>query len=294
MSTTYQIEVLAPTGERRTVIADWTRLELARRVNEVGALELGLPLHYRRDDFPRDTRLLVRRSVDGGPLRLVGETAWLVTGMTRAQAGAGMTNTLRAQDALSLVERRIVAYAAGSARASKSGPLDDLIKAVAREAWGSSATAARQWAQLGIEADRGAAPSRERSFSWDNLLSAFQGFAETSYALGTYLAFDVVATEGDALELRTYTGQRGQDRRWPSGSSPLLISAETGTLASASIEEDASEEATFVYAAGQGEGAARVVATASNSARAALSPFGRIEYFQDARNEAKQIGRAHV
>jgi hypothetical protein len=42
------------------------------------------------------------------------------------------------------------------------------------------------------------------------------------------------------------------------------------------------DEKTYIYVAGQGEGSDRATAFAQDSTRIGLSPFGRIEGFQDA------------
>jgi hypothetical protein len=87
------------------------------------------------------------------------------------------------------------------------------------------------------------------------------------------------------LELRTYTGQRGVDRRRQAGNpDAVLIGPDYGNFDNARMEMDYTDEKTYIYAGGLGEGAARVIGTASDAVRIGASPFGRREYFKDSRH----------
>lgn len=288
MSGGYRVTLFDPFGGNPLVLDEVASLTWARTVNSVGALALTLPLRYPLARFARDGRLLVeRQAVAGGAWRVVGETIWFVRRAVRATGATGeRTLQVTAFDALHLLGRRIVAYAAGSAQASKGGAADDLIKAVVRENLGGLATDAGRdlSGYLTVAPDVGAGASVEKAFSRRNVLTVCQELAAASAEGGRYVAFDVVADGPDALTFRTYAGQRGADHRWPGGSPPVLLSPEAGTLEMVTTVFDATDEVTFVYVGGQGEGEARAVATATDGARAAASPFNRIEAFRDARN----------
>jgi hypothetical protein len=101
--------------------------------------------------------------------------------------------------------------------------------------------------------------------------------------LGTELYFDIVPTGDVSFELRTYTGQRGQDR---SGVGGLVFGLENGNLLRPKLEYDAMNEATNVYGLGAGEGTARDVQSAQDTARMTASLFARREDTVEAATES--------
>lgn len=285
MSSSYQFNVYTPDGTQiaaldRIISASWSRKE-----RQVGSFPLVVdPALVSPSLFALDGQIEVLRSVDGAPAYREGETRYLVRGVRRVLDDNGRrTLEVRCADGVDLLRRRIIAYAAGSSYTSKSGAADNLIKAFARENCGPSATdtarnySAALWA---VDTDLGAAASVEKAATRRNLLTVCQELADASAQVGTYLTFDVIF-DGTRFRLATYTGQRGADRRL-SGTNPLVLDPAFGTLGATSLDDDAREEATFIYAGGGGEGEAREVATATSSIRAGLSPFGRIEAFRQA------------
>lgn len=81
---------------------------------------------------------------------------------------------------------------------------------------------------------------------------------------------------------RTYLNQRGADLS--TGTNKITFSPEYGNLANTVREDDYSSEATYIYAAGQGQGDERNVQTSSDTSRINSSPFGRVEAVRDSRN----------
>jgi hypothetical protein len=99
---------------------------------------------------------------------------------------------------------------------------------------------------------------------------------------GTYTGYEIRTISG-ALTFIVYLDQRGVDRTISSGNA-LVFSPGNRNLVNIDLDEDWSEEATFVYAGGQGEGASRVIEDASNTTAIGESVIGRAERFRDARN----------
>jgi hypothetical protein len=192
---------------------------------------------------------------------------------------------IHAVAALELLSRRIVAYDAATASSEKTAAADNMIKAIVRENLGSLATdTARSWASLlTVAADTSAAPSLTLLFARQNVLTTVQKLCQASAQAGTRLYVDVVAPTDTTLELRTYTGQRGTDRGSTSAA-PVVFAPEFGNLVSPDIDDDYTEEVTYVYAAGRGQEDQRIVAEAGDATRIGRSPFGRREALIDARH----------
>lgn len=291
MANSYQIRAADLFGVEHAIISDhgpgaFAALDLAYAVNAVGALTLTLDAtRYSYRLFPRDTRLIVERSIDGASPYAEGQRAWLVRRVKRVISQEGTQQlVITAVDGPHLLQRRIVAYNAGTANTKKTGPADDVCKDVVRENFVSATDATRNLAAtlFAVQADLTQGANITKTFTRRLVLTVLQELAEASTTAGTYLAFDVVWT-GSLFEFRTYTGQRGVDHSSDSGQ-PVLIGPDFGNLADVEDTDDAMDEITVVYAGGQGEGAERQIATALDSVRIGASPYNRIEDFRQANN----------
>jgi hypothetical protein len=138
-----------------------------------------------------------------------------------------------------------------------------------------------------VQADLTLGTSIDKGFSWRNVLDVLKEIADASHSTeATSVYFGIVPlNQGWECEFRTNILQWGMDHRYPAGAAGAIIFAlEFGNLTDALRETDASDENNYAYAGGQGEGLARVIATAEDAARIGQSPFNRCEVFVDARD----------
>lgn len=283
----YDVQLYNAFGRNSRPLNDYTSLEFVRIVNNVGALTIVLPAtSYTLDEFQIDGHIAIFRRPVGGAWALEGETIWFVRRITHTLSPNGEALIkLLAYDAIHLLQRAIVAYAAGSAQADKAGAADDMMKAIVRENLGDLATdTARDISNyLSVAPYLGLGPFIDKRFAWKNVLQVLKEIADTSAQTSTtsYLAFDIVATTVETLQFRTYMNQRGKDRRYP-GSSYYPIGSEHGNLVNVERVYDYSNEWNFVYAGGQGEEEDRDIETASDDFAIAVSPLNRIEKFHNA------------
>jgi hypothetical protein len=285
----YYIDVATPQGVRIAQMDNFLALSYARTVNDYGVMTLDLDPETDRSLFRLDGRLGIWRQPMGGGLGLEFDTIWLVRNTKRVLMPSGERRLrITAVSALWLLTARIIAYAGKSSQADKVAvESDDLIKLFTYENLGAGATdTARHWHDLiTIAADETLGVVVDKSAAKRDLLKACQEVADHAAQLGYPLYFDIICPTYGTLELRTWINQRGADRRAGSAN-PLILSPEMGAISEGEYEENYLNEATYVYAGGQGEGLAREVATASDTARIGSSPFGRREYFHDARQGA--------
>ena len=295
----YQVQLLDPYGTFLAQLDGFSSLDYARVVNDVGSLVIVIPSAYDRylfagTDVRRDNRIDVSRRIGLGQFQRDMDTQWLVTKGNKIlnERGERLTK-ITCVDLMQLLNRRIVAYNSGTSQASKTAAADNVMKAIVRENMGSSATdTARDWtAYLTVEADFGLGQSISKAFSRRKVLQILKELANASYQAGTYIAFDIVATSRTTMLFRTFAGQRGIDRRHPTGINPLILGPDFGNLANVDRGYDHTNEITYAYAGGQGEGASRIIGTSSDTTRIGGSPFGRIEGFVDARttSDATQV-----
>lgn len=294
--TSYEVRVADPFGVNLTTIANFTddggaALEYVLNVGQVGVLTLTAPASVNPDVFKKDGRVSVWRTIAGRRPAMDGEAVFLIRKIEYTVNSTRVT----AYHANSLLARRIVAYAAGTAYTSKSATAaDNLIKTIVSENFGSGISAANRdgaetqadvSAYLSIAANLSTGASIAKAFTRRRVADVIRELCDASTTAGTYLAAEIVAPTEATLELRTYTGQRGIDHRATSGQ-PVILSVERGNLENPQLVLDWTDEVTFAIAGGQGEGTNRLIATASDSARMGESPFGRIEDFVDMSNVA--------
>ncbi len=232
----------------------------------------------------RNARLEIWRSVGSGPLVLDTETIWLLRRRRKLLTPRHeRLIELRAFDLNALLGWRDVVYFSQSPQADKTGPADDLMKAVVRENLGELATdAARDLsgAAFSVAADLGLGATTPLAFSYRKVLPVLQDFSDASARQGVPILFDVVATTPRTFEFRTYRTARGADL-----SNRVTLSPEFGNLTDVDLDEDWTNEATYVYAAGRGLTNNRQVQPAGDDARAAAGGlFGRIERVISATN----------
>lgn len=298
----HQLTVFDAWGRYKFAVPTWVSVKEERGENDIGLLTLVLDgKTYRYEDFPRDTIIMFERAVDGrSPFLLVGETLWQV-GLPvddLPTASTPDTITLSAYSANNLLNRRIVAFFDEEPETEKADLGDDMMRDIVRENL------------LGVTDYNGAAPLRsmapwlsvgpnksegqwvEKKFGWLKVLQVLQEIAQTSYNLGTYLAFDIVCTQPPLplaanprfrLEFKTYAGQRGTDRR-KGTRRPVSIGPDRGNLERVQIVNDWTQEETHLYVGGEGDGITRDIAEADAASIVGLSPFGRKEGWYDERD----------
>lgn len=279
---------------------EWTRAR-----NSVGAATLILPGHWPASKVKRKDGIVeIWKQIGSAPPFLVTNTVWLRRGWKRlikrgSDGGLEKLWAIRCFDLNHLIARRTVDYNAANDYTSKLLPADDMIKAIARENFGSLATDTdRSWAdKIDIQADRSEAPVILKTFARRNMLQIFQEICRTSDELGVHLSFDIVVKVPPGIpgqpfkvELRTYTGQIGVDHTFPSGNPPITLGAERGNLDGVEIDESYEEEVTRGIVGGQGDEEFRPIARFTDDARVAESPFGLIESFEDSQQDTDGAG----
>lgn len=296
MASTYAIWLYTPTGAAIQLFSSFTSLQMTRTVNGNGSLSLVVPGTTSASYIQQDSMIEVMRTPPGGinAQRVFG-TRFFVTAFTRYYQGAALMYAIDAVPAVQLIGRRIVAYASGTSQASKTGFADDLIKAIVRENFGSSATAVRDIsAYMSVAANLGAGASVSKSFAWQRVESTIQALTDASAAATPSVSvfYDVVYDDTAAkFSFVTYTGQLGRDRGSTSAA-PMYFSIGNRNITNPSIVADYTDEVNSAYAGGQGTGSDRLITTTTDSARAAASPYNLRETFVDARSYSTTTGLA--
>jgi hypothetical protein len=276
------------------LVEEFQSLDYVKNTNGVGAFTMTLPASFDLSIVQEDTRVAVMRKPVGGSRTL--DFCGFVRKIGKSQRGSAEYWTLYGYDLNYLLSGRVVAYAAGTAQASKSDQADDMIKAIVRENLGAlCADTTRNLTSYGltVQADAGLGTAIVKEFSWRNVLDVLKEIADASHTTeATSAYFGIVPLNyGWECEFRTNIFQWGVDHRFPGGSAgAVMFSLELANIKDVDRVKSWETETTYAYAGGQGEGAARVIGTSSDATRLGASPFNRRELFIDARNETDATG----
>lgn len=276
----YRVIVLTPTGTRVDEIASFIELGYAKSINAVGQLSMrfGPRSGVDPDLFQEDTRLQVwRRSGSRSYLEMNQE--WLVDAVTNAQDRNGRSFNVRAKSALTLAERRFVAF--GSAATAVTGAADNLMRQIVRDAFiGSALPNGNLQEYISVPANLSLGPTVTKAAGQRLILQALQDISRDSEQAGTPVYFDFVSRGGN-LVFETWVDQPGARRL--QGADDPVISLETGSIASAEWGFDLSGTTNVIVAIGESVAGATQIGSASHGSYA-RTPFSRREGLIDARN----------
>jgi hypothetical protein len=277
-----------PLGNRLTLIDHYISAKAVRVANHPGAFTLTLSSDY--DAYLRpDAIIEIWRRPEGGSLKLFN--AYFLRSWAFEDAGYVDQTNLSGEDGISLLQTRVVAYAAGTTEAgAEAEAADDLMKRLVRlNLTTDCSDTDRDLSPYGmtVAPNVTAAPVTTLGFSYRNLLDVFDDLAETSAKNGTDLYFDVVPTfaSGGTVgwEFRTYTGQPGIDQ---TGADQVIFGRDWGNLTGARTAYDYTAEKTVVYTLGQGSDTDRVIEEVEDTTRSTLTPWARREVSYNASGQA--------
>ncbi|TXH10698.1 MAG: hypothetical protein E6R03_15165 [Hyphomicrobiaceae bacterium] len=271
----------------RTLNADVLSATYVRVVNDVGSLTMTFSPRIDPNVFKRDYGIRVYRKTARGGTQLEMDAHWFIRTIRYVRTDDGVdTIEVGCVCQNHILRRRIVAYNAESSQSKKTDNADDMMRAVIRENFSSSATdTARRVGSLylTVGADRALGPSISQNFERKTVIDALRNIAQASFESGTPLYFDMVpASDALQFDFSTFIGQRGSDRT--TGSSVVPIGPQFRNVGAYSLTEDANDEANFIYAGGEGQEGLRLIATAEDTSRSQIGPFSRIERWVDAKS----------
>jgi hypothetical protein len=281
----YEINLCRDTGERITTLSRWSRLEWALRVSQRGAVSLEIPVsEFPAYYFSRDRRLELWRRPNGGALTFLG--AFFLR-RRRIAGDVQQVLTLGGPCCNYLLSSRIIAAAAGSAGADKTGYAGNVMKDYVDEAVGPSAGTGRIISGVSIQGDLSDGASISKSASRDDLEGVLAAIADSSAQAGSRIRYGMQTSfdtsQRATFEFSTRAPYWGNNR----GSlslKPVIFSVDRGNLAEPVLEDNWEDEKTYCYGGGPGEGAAREIVTSYDTTRINQSAYGRREVFFDGRN----------
>lgn len=279
----YTLTYFSPTGSKITDM-EVSSLNLARRENEVGSINLVFPGGFAMDYFRPEGLFELNRWLTPSYHYLEGDTAWLIRRVRMAIDGSG-TETVEVSgvDLNDILRRRIVAYPAGTAYTEKTDYCDDCMKDMVKENLGSMVLDASRnlGARLLVAPDQGLGPIVYGDYAYRNLLDVFTEMVGQARDSGIRMVFNLAYLGNGVVEFRTHKNYSGTNRGTDS-QKQVLFSFEDGSLTEPELIADYLDEYNYVYAGGPDEAGVRDVQEAYDGDRIGLGPFARTEFFIDA------------
>jgi hypothetical protein len=262
--TIVEIYLCDPRGVRIDFLDYCMEYEYMLGVNEPTPFRIRLPAGFDRSMVQLDDIIEIWRGHGPGTMKL-DYCGFLRDWEYSDDAGIEFTE-LRGWSSMYLLAGRICAVTSIYQLTPLTDQADDMIKAIAHDQIGADAGTGRNLTSVGggftIQSDNADGVSLTKQPAWSNLLTVCQEIADASNQGGTAVYFDVVpvvsstVTGALAFDLRTWTGQRGNNRAWNS-SQPAFIGSDWGNLENGSLRKDCTDEKNYVFVLGQGDGAGR-------------------------------------
>jgi hypothetical protein len=218
------------TGAKLITATDVMNATWIRTVNSIGSAVIELDatafdfMTYTQEDLG-----LMIEVVNDGRLTPDLETFWFLRGFNESRRNDLEVLTLEFEDAISLLNRRIVSLKANNPDGSEprtelSGP-GNVIMAEIFETVTSLASFSRNWsANVSVAPIAVPSPTVEKDVPWKVLLQVLQQICRTSRDKGTPLYFDMIHVPPYSFRFTTYVGQRARARSEPINSkNPLFI-----------------------------------------------------------------------
>jgi len=236
--TEYEVWLARDTGTRIALLDDLRSIDYAQALNDPGRVVITLPYALDPLLIRRDRRIVIYRKPAGGVMRrdFAGLLTWV-----NFSGGVQTITTLAGPGLGTLLRRRIVAYPAGSAQASKAGAIGDLMKAIVRENLGDEATdpdRAIAATTLRVDPDAGDGPTMTRSFAWRRVHEVLGDLSDAARQNGTEIYYAIEADDERAFTFRTWAGQPGRER-------DLTLSVDDEMLLNPSLTINYDEEINF-------------------------------------------------
>lgn len=298
----YQVRVYDTTGTLVLILDDWNSLYFYNRVSDYGYHTLSIGGDDDRyTEFVVDGLVEVLRRNEGAGVPWYREyLAFHRTGVHQMTDNGRQIFSSYGRGVEDLLHRRVVLWKAGVFTSPSGMAADNAMKEFVRYNAGSQATtgngriASGVTTGLTVAANLGAAPTWNGDRAYKNLLDVLHEINEAKL-----VDFDVTWTGGQNFLFSTYYPRKGTDRTGAGSAAPVVFSLEHANMSQAYLTESRMEEVTAVYVLGQGEDTDRTVVERTNTSELAISPWNRIEFAHDARNQSttaalNDIGDGHL
>ena len=294
--TYYEIWLSDQYGTRLALLDTILEMDIIKLINNVGYGSFTLPGDFDQTLLGLDNMIEVWRAPAGGSLIL--ENVYFLRRFEFSNTGGLDVIHVGGPDGMDLINRRIVAYASGTAQAKKtSGDVSAVILDIIRENLGGDATDSdRDLSGLGFSV--GSDPPSTvsitgKGISWKPLMRPLTELvAWASSEQGEFIYFyiepEIQADGSMGFSALVRPGQLKADRSYAKGV-PVVFGLEWGNLKDPKLVYDYTKELNYIYGGGSGEKSERNIVGTSDDGRLNASIWNRREGFLDSRNDPDNV-----
>lgn len=222
MKQKYQVWWSDDRGNRLLQLDQFAFLNYSKTVNGIGTCNIGLPYKKYGNIWKEDYRVEVYRRPSLASAFRLEDVFFMQEPIIRTRMEDNVTVLdMTGSNAMAMLERKIVKYKSGTSQSTKNQPIDDMMKEIVDEACGAAAFAddadraiPYDLGFFQIQTDVSDGATIEKSFAFRNVLDVLKELGRLSRIQTPKIYFDVVPVTNKKFEFRTYTNQRGQDRRF--------------------------------------------------------------------------------
>lgn len=270
----------------------------ARSANAVGSATIVVPDFLDRRSLGWNTRMRLWRTGQDGTRSLFGNTEWFLRSIIHNYSDR--IYSIEFDDALALLDQRLVAYTSDTPYADKTLEelglilpnntlrIDNMMRAYVRENYGALVLdAARENPYISVEEDGNLAPYGEMTAAWKVLGEVLSELAKQSAEKGLELFYDLIPQPNDTLlfvvRSKVFNIDRGSDSK-----RILTLSEDLNQLTEVVETEDFREVGSYAYVLGYDSGPSQVIIDVPNSAVIASNRFGRVEFTESIPEDYKE------
>lgn len=289
MADLYELAMFDTNGIKQNILQGWNRFEFTQRVNAPWnhALTIEMSSEDERASFFRDSVdvdwMLQAHRIDP----LTNQKDLVYEGFNRtvvdqARVTGDIIFNLYGSGYTELLKRSVVVPPAGSENSNKQGVAETIAKEFVDEQQVNPVDTTRVMPGLTVEANAATGEPAEYSARYTNLFTVVSRIAEQGA-----LDFGIV---GGAVP-GTFEFQMrhiwGLDRNVENidGNPPTIFDMGFGNMSIPIFSKNFSEQVTFVYVGGAGQGTGRLITEVTDTITVALSPWNRREAFVNASQE---------
>ena len=290
----YQVYLYSTAGNLAAVITNFRKLTYRQAVNQTGTFtmvigepsQVGVPLDSYPALFVEDAIIVIRRQIPG-ILAWYTDFVGFVRGSAFDTDDAGnLTSTARGVGTLDLVNRRVIAYPAGTRFTEKSAVSDTAMYQFVNENVAAAATTANGRYASGVTTGFTIAAPAGFGIAWQgarhmqSVLAVIQGIStQLGPGSGEFYVTTTVGG-GSVAHAMSIVSRIGTDR-----TATVTFSKPRGNVGSPKSANDWTNARNRVYVLGPGEKSDRIVITSNSVTRQANSPWAVYEKTREATQE---------
>lgn len=289
----YDVYLYDHTGALQTRISNWSRLEFHQRINNPWNHQITIEESFVDPDLINVLRnivpdwfVVIYKTDQITGIKYKVYEGLQTTIVDQARATGDIIINLYGVGYTHLLGRRLVIPPAGTEKVIKTGAGETVLKSFVSDNMVNTVDSNRRMQGVVVEADQGRGDTITHDARYVNLMTVCQTVSENGN-----VDFGIVGGDSVGEFLVRAQPVWGLDRRTGNGVNlEAVFSVFHGNMDVPILSINSSDQKTWAYVGGDGQGADRLVQEVANISAVAQSPWGRKEVWVDGRQQTTASG----